>query len=120
MGAKPAIPEMTDNLHVTMHNTVVRLSRPTYGAEEGVALGFSQYLAETGQGLGIKLARRTAENAKLTNFAVIQALPRIADADPQTGLLMESLIDAIAQNSDEAKRRLADFLEKRSAKITHR
>jgi len=30
-------------------------------------------------------------NAPLTNFAVLQALPMIAEANPQTGLLMESL-----------------------------
>ena len=98
------------------------LTGRTYDAEEGVALGFSQYLVEPGEGLtrGIALARRAAENAKLTNFAILQALPRIAEADPQTGLLMESLMAAIAQGSDEAKRRLRDFLEKRSGKVTHR
>ena len=97
------------------------LTGRTYGAEEGVALGFSQYLTEPGEGLAraIALAHRAAENAALTNFAIIQALPRIAQAAPETGLLMESLMSAIAQGSDEAKARLADFLEKRAAKVTH-
>ncbi|MDE2200717.1 MAG: crotonase/enoyl-CoA hydratase family protein [Rhodospirillales bacterium] len=97
------------------------LTGRTYGAEEGVGLGFSQYLAAAGEGLarGIALARRAASNAPLTNFAILQALPRIATADPQTGLLMESLMAAIAQGSDEAKRLLRDFLEKRGAKVVH-
>jgi enoyl-CoA hydratase/carnithine racemase len=98
------------------------LTGRTYGAEEGVALGFSQYLVEPGEGLakGLALAQRAAQNPPMTNFAILQALPRIAQSDPEAGLLMESLMAAIAQGSDEAKRRLADFLEKRADKVVHR
>ncbi len=59
-----------------------------------------------------------AGNAPLTNFAVIQALPRIADSDPRVGYLMESLVAAVAQGDDEAKARVRAFLEKRAAKTT--
>jgi enoyl-CoA hydratase/carnithine racemase len=95
------------------------LTGRSYGAAEGVALGFSQYCVPDGEGLakGMALARRAAENTALTNFAILQALPRIATADPETGLLMESLMSAIAQDSVEAKRRLAAFLEGRAAKV---
>ena len=58
-----------------------------------------------------------AANAPLTNFAVIQALPRIADADPRIGYVMESLMAAVAQGSDEAKARVRAFLDKRAAKV---
>jgi enoyl-CoA hydratase/carnithine racemase len=97
------------------------LTGRTYGAAAGVALGFSQYVVGPGEGLarGIALARRAAENAPLTNFAILQALPRIAQADPAAGLLMESLMAAIAQGSDEAKSRLRAFLEKRAEKVAH-
>lgn len=97
------------------------LTGRTYGAEEGVALGFSQYVVPAGEALAkaIALARRAAENAPLTNFAIMHALPRIAEADPATGLLMESLMSAIAQDSDEAKSRLRAFLEKRAPKVVH-
>jgi len=97
------------------------LTGRTYGAEEGVALGFSQYCVDPGEALpkAIEIARRAAENAPLTNFAILHALPRIAQADPETGLLMESLMSAIAQGSDEAKSRLAAFLEKRAPKVVH-
>jgi enoyl-CoA hydratase/carnithine racemase len=63
------------------------LTGRTYGAEEGAAMGLSQFLAEPGDGLakGLELAKRVVANAPLTNFAVIQALPRIARADPDTG-----------------------------------
>ena len=85
-------------------------------------LGFSQYVVANGDGLakGIELAERIASNAALTNFAVIEALPRIARADPETGLLMESLMAAIAESSDEAQARLSAFLEKRTTKVTNR
>jgi len=98
------------------------LTGRTYGAEEGVSLGFSQYLADPGAGLakGVELARRVAENAPLTNFALIEALPRIADSDPATGLLLEALMSAVAQAAPEAKDRLRAFLDKRAGKVVHR
>jgi len=97
------------------------LTGRTYGAAEGLALGFSQYLVPPGAGRAkaMALAARIAENTPLTNFALIQALPRIADAAPETGLLMESLMAAIAQGDTEAKTRLRDFLEKRGPKVVH-
>jgi hypothetical protein len=52
-----------------------------------------------------------------TNFAVLQALPRIFESDPASGLLTESLTAAVAEMRGEAKERLKDFLEKRAAKV---
>jgi hypothetical protein len=51
---------------------------------------------------------------------VLQALPRIARADPDAGFLMESLMWAIAANDAQAKARIHDFLQKRAAKVSHR
>ena len=95
------------------------LTGHTYDAEEGHAIGLSHYLVEPGEGLakGIALAERIAENAPLTNFGVMHVLPRIAESDPASGYLAESLMAAIAQGSDEAKARLKDFLEKRGKKV---
>jgi enoyl-CoA hydratase/carnithine racemase len=92
----------------------------TYRAVQGAALGFSQYVVEDGQGISkaIELAERIAANATLSNFAVVQALPRIARSDPDAGLLMESLMCAMAANNAEAKARIHDFLEKRAAKVS--
>lgn len=95
------------------------LTGRTYGAEEGQSFGLSHYLVEAGEGLdkGVALATRVAENAPLTNFAIMHALPRIAESDPAGGYLMEALVSAIAQGDEEAKTRLKDFLEKRAPKI---
>jgi (methylthio)acryloyl-CoA hydratase len=97
------------------------LTGRTYGAEAGAALGLSQYLAGPGEGLakGLELAQRVATNAPLTNFAVIQTLPRIARADPETGSLLESLMFTAATADEEAKLRLRAFLEKRAEKVSH-
>jgi (methylthio)acryloyl-CoA hydratase len=98
------------------------LTGRTYGADEGAPLGFSHYVVEPGAALAtaIDLAERIAGNAPMTNFAAIHVLPRNAELDRASGLLMESLMSAIAQGDPEAKRRLRDFLEKRAPKTVHR
>ncbi|BBF92957.1 crotonase/enoyl-CoA hydratase family protein [Blastochloris tepida] len=95
------------------------LTGRTYAAADAVSLGIAQYLVGEGEGMAhaLELAGRVAANAPLTNFAVIQALPRIADADPRVGYLMEALVSAVAQGDSEAKARVRDFLEKRAAKV---
>ncbi len=96
------------------------LTGRTYSAEEGQAMGLSTYLVEAGDGLakGLELAGRIAGNTSLTNFAVMQALPRIAESDPASGYMMEAMTAAIAQADGEAKARLKAFLEKRAPKVT--
>jgi (methylthio)acryloyl-CoA hydratase len=95
------------------------LTGRVYSAEEGAPLGFAQYLVDDGTGYarGLELAHKMAGNAPLTNFAVIQALPRIAEADPRIGYVMESLMASVAQSAPEAKARVRAFLEKRAAKV---
>ena len=65
-------------------------------------LGLSHYLTGTGEGLAraLELAEKVAANSAVTNFAVLQALPRIAEANPDTGLLLESLMAAVAGSSE--------------------
>ncbi len=103
----------------TARVTDMMLTGRIYDAEEGQAIGISQYLVPRGAGLakGIELARRIASNAPMTNFAVTQVLPRIAESDPASGYVTEALISAIAQGDDEAKSRLKAFLEKRAPKV---
>jgi enoyl-CoA hydratase/carnithine racemase len=93
-----------------------------YSAEEGAAVGLSQYVTENGAGLdlALELATRIAENAPQTNYAIVQALPRIAEANPREGYAMESMMAAIAQGTDDAKQRMQDFLEGRARKVTDR
>ena len=99
--------------------TDMMLTGRVYSATEGAAYGFAQYLVEEGQGLSRarELAAGIAKNAPLTNFAVLQALPMIAEANPQTGLLMESLMATVTQSDKEAKLRIRAFLDHKTKKV---
>jgi (methylthio)acryloyl-CoA hydratase len=102
--------------------TDMMLTGRVYSATEGSSYGFAQYLTKPGGALpkAVELAERVAANAPLTNFAVLQALPMIAESNPQTGLLMESLMATVAQSDKEAKRRIRAFLDHKTAKVKPR
>ena len=93
-----------------------------YDAVEGQAVGLSQYVVDDGTGLdrALELAERIAQNAPQTNYAIIQALPRIAEANPREGYFMEAMMAAIAQGTDDAKERMQAFLDGRAEKVTDR
>lgn len=93
-----------------------------YDAAEGLTAGLSQYVVDDGTGLAKarELAHRIASNAPQSNFAVIHALPRIAEANPREGYFMEAMMAGIAQGSDDAKDRMRAFLDGRAAKVTDR
>jgi enoyl-CoA hydratase/carnithine racemase len=96
------------------------LTGRVYDADEGLAIGLSQYVVETGSGLekGIALATKIAANAPLSNFAVLHALPRIADMGQSEGLFVESLMASIASGDPAAKARIQAFLEGKAGKVT--
>ncbi len=89
------------------------LTGRVYNAEDGERLGFAQYLVAEGQAFNraLELATRIATNAPLTNYALMHALPRIAEQPADHGFMTEALISAIAQAAPEAKQRVRDFLE---------
>jgi enoyl-CoA hydratase/carnithine racemase len=89
-------------------------------ADEGAQAGLVHYRVPDGDGLSkaLELAERIASNSPITNYAVLQALPRIAEAAPDTGYLLEALMAAVAQSSAEAKERMTDFLDGRAAKVS--
>jgi (methylthio)acryloyl-CoA hydratase len=90
-----------------------------YDAGEGERVGFAQYLVPQGQAFekALALAQRVAANAPLTNYALMHALPRIAEQPADQGFLTEALMAAIAQSAPEAKSRMREFLEGRAAKV---
>jgi len=104
------VPAMTDMM----------LTGRKYNAEEGFALGFSQYVVPAGaaSSTAMELAERVATNASQTNLAVLQVLPRIAQSNPAEGFVMESLISAIAQGTEDAKSRMREFLAGRAGKVS--
>ena len=95
------------------------LTGRVYDADEGDRYGLVQYRVADGQGLakGVALARKMADNAPMTAFAVMHALPRIVEQSPAEGLFTESLMAAAASNTPEAQDRLRAFLEGRAGKV---
>ena len=99
--------------------TDMMLTGRVYNAEDGERVGFAQYLVPEGTAFdkALELARRVAKNAPLTNYALMHALPRIAEQPADQGFFTEALIAGIAQSAPEAKERVRDFLEGRAAKV---
>ena len=99
--------------------TDMMLTGRVFDADEGQAFAISNYRVADGEGLAkaLQLAQKIAGNAPLSNYAITQALPRIADLSASDGLFMETLMASIAQGDDAAKERVRAFLEKRAAKV---
>ncbi|TNF61114.1 MAG: crotonase/enoyl-CoA hydratase family protein [Burkholderiales bacterium] len=100
--------------------TDMMLTGRVYNATDGERIGLSQYLVPQGQSLekALELAARIATNAPMTNFALMHALPRIAEQPADHGFFTEALMASIAQSAPEAKERVRAFLEGKAAKVT--
>jgi len=90
-----------------------------YKAAEGERIGLTQYIVPVGNVLekAVELGKKVASNAPLTNYALIHALPKIAEQASDHGFLMEALMSSITQSAPEAKKRVRDFLEGHAAKV---
>lgn len=88
-------------------------------AEEGQTYGLSHYLVDDGAGFdkAMELARAIAANSPVTNFAVMHALPRIAESSPEAGFLFEALMAAISSGSEHAQERMRAFLAGNAARV---
>jgi len=99
--------------------TDMMMTGRVYNAEEGERAGFAQYLVPEGSAFekAIELAKRVATNAPLTNYALMHALPRIAEQPADHGFFTEALMAGIAQSAPDAKERVRAFLEGKAAKV---
>ena len=84
-------------------------------AEESVARGVAQYLVPAGRAVdkALDLAVVAASNPPMTNHAIIHALPRIVEQDPDQGFYTEALIAAVVQSSPETAARMSAFLDRK-------
>jgi enoyl-CoA hydratase/carnithine racemase len=78
-----------------------------------------QYVVPEGRALdlAVTLAGKAAANAEISNYAIINALPRIQDMSADNGLFVESFIASFTATSPEAQERLNDFLQKKAGKV---
>lgn len=109
IAALMGVPRMTD----------LMLTGRVLDAGEAERIGLVNYRVAAGQALprALELAERIAQNAPMSNYAVLHALPAIANAPGEAGFLMESLIAAVAQSEPEAKERMRAFVSKRAGKV---
>lgn len=96
--------------------TEMMLTGRRYDAEAGERLGLGHYLVEPGAGLALaeQLARETAANSPLSNWATINAISRINDMSMQDGLFTESVTSALMLSTPEARARMEAFLGKQA------
>jgi (methylthio)acryloyl-CoA hydratase len=99
--------------------TDMMLTGRTYASDEGERIGLAQYLVAEGSALekALEIAKRIAENAPMTNFALTHGLPRIAEQSSDHGYFTEALLASIAQDAPEAKARVKAFLEGKADKV---
>ena len=86
-----------------------------YDAEQGLRLGLTHYTVGEGEALpkARELAETIAGNAPMSNYFMVQALPRIHDMARSDGFFAESLAAALVQTTPDAAEGLNAFLEKR-------
>lgn len=99
--------------------TDMMLTGRVASAAEAERWNLAQYVvpAGTAREKAHELALSAASNAALSNYAVINALPRIQDMAKEDGLFVESFISSFTATSPEAEERLQAFLEKRAARL---
>ena len=99
--------------------TDMMLTGRVYNAVDGERIGLAQYLVPAGNAFdrAFELAERIAQNAPLTNYALMHALPRIAEQPADHGFFTEALMSAVAQSAPEAKSRVKAFLDGKAAKV---
>jgi (methylthio)acryloyl-CoA hydratase len=99
--------------------TEMMLTGRVYNADEAFQIGLAHYAVADGAGMAKarELATRIAGNAPMSNFAILQALPLIAEQPMSHGLMTESLMAAVTQSEPEAKARMDAFLAKRAGKV---
>jgi enoyl-CoA hydratase/carnithine racemase len=99
--------------------TEMMLTGHVVDADEGHRIGLAHYVVPAGEALqkAQALARRIAQNAPMSNFAVMHALPLIAEQPMAHGLMTESLMATVTASEPEAKARLQSFLDKRAQKV---
>jgi enoyl-CoA hydratase/carnithine racemase len=84
-------------------------------AEAGERLGLSHYLVEPGKALdkAMELAETIAKNARIPNYLIVQAIPRIEDMSASDGLWTESVAQAVSMVSDDARAGIDAFFDNR-------
>jgi enoyl-CoA hydratase/carnithine racemase len=95
------------------------LTGRSLSATDAERLNLVQYVEPHGSALdkAKALAAAIASNAELSNFAIINAIPRIQDMSQDDGLFVESLVASFTQTDAQSTERLRAFLDKKAPRI---
>ena len=88
-------------------------------AEAGLKLGLAHEICAPGKSLETALATaaKIADNASLSNYAVVTSISRIGDMSATDGMFAESLMAAVVQTGPEVQTRLGTFVDKSLPKV---
>lgn len=96
------------------------LTARTVSVEEGLASSLTQFITPAGEALtkSLELADSIAKNAPLSNYAIINGLPRIRESAHDDGLFFESVLTAMTMTTADSKAGLSQFLQKKADRLT--
>ncbi len=99
--------------------TDLMLTGRVLSSEEAERYGVVTYITPDGGAFdkAFDLAMVASKNAPLSNYAIINAIPRINDSGFDEGMFFESIMAAFTQTTPEAKEGLRSFLDKKSERL---
>lgn len=88
-------------------------------SKEAEHYGIITYITPDGSAFdkAFELAKKTATNSPFSNYAIINALPRINDTGFDEGMFFESMIASFTQTTPEAIQGLREFLDKKAQRL---
>lgn len=93
------------------------LTGRVYQGQEAVTLGLAQYLVEDTEARAYEIARATAANAPLTNFAICSAISHMQNMSPFDAAYAESMVAGVVNTQPASRGRLAAFADKTAARV---
>ncbi len=93
------------------------LTGRVYKGDEAISVGLAQYLVEDSMAEALRLARRSAENLPLTNFAICSAISHMQNMSGLDAAYAESVVAGIVNTQQAARDRLAAFADKTAARV---
>jgi (methylthio)acryloyl-CoA hydratase len=94
------------------------LTGRVYQGQQAVDLGLAQYIV-AGPSLdrALELARRTAQNLPLSNFAICSAVSHMQNMSALDAAYAEAVVAGVVNTQPEARARLAAFADKTAARV---
>ena len=94
------------------------LTGRVYQGKEAVDLGLAQYIVEGSSfDTAMELARKTAQNLPLSNFAICSAVSHMQNMSAMDAAYAEAVVAGVVNTQPDARARLAAFADKSGARV---